>query len=162
MDKNDFMKLAISEGQKCLKTHDVPVGAVIVKNDKVVAFAHNLKEKKRNCLCHAELLAISKASKKLKNFRLSDCDIYVTKEPCLMCMGAILSARIRKVYFGASDKRFGTINLAKENGGIDYTYSVLEQTIDKANKIVDNLNLSSNDLKESFLAVIQYLKERKY
>jgi len=115
MDKKDFMKLAIIEGQKCLRTQDVPVGAVIVKGDKVIAYAHNLKEKKKNCLCHAELLAISKASKKLKNFRLSDCDIYVTKEPCLMCMGAILSARIRKIYFGASDKRFGTINLAKEN-----------------------------------------------
>ena len=115
MDKKDFMKLAIIEGQKCLRTQDVPVGAVIVKGDKVISYAHNLKEKKKNCLCHAELLAISKASKKLKNFRLSDCDIYVTKEPCLMCMGAILSARIRKIYFGASDKRFGTINLAKEN-----------------------------------------------
>ena len=115
MDKKDFMKLAIIEGNKCLKTQDVPVGAVIVKGEKVIAYAHNLKEKKKNCLCHAELLAISKASKKLKNFRLSDCDIYVTKEPCLMCMGAILSARIRKIYFGASDKRFGTINLAKEN-----------------------------------------------
>ena len=115
MDKKDFMKMAIIEGQKCLRTQDVPVGAVIVKGDKVIAYAHNLKEKKKNCLCHAELLAISKASKKLKNFRLSDCDIYVTKEPCLMCMGAILSARIRKIYFGASDKRFGTINLAKEN-----------------------------------------------
>lgn len=115
MDKKDFMKMAIIEGQKCLRTQDVPVGAVIVKGDKVIAYAHNLKEKKKNCLCHAELLAISKASKKLKNFRLSDCDIYITKEPCLMCMGAILSARIRKIYFGASDKRFGTINLAKEN-----------------------------------------------
>lgn len=115
MDKNDFMRIALKEGEKCLKTHDVPVGAVIVKDDKIIAVAHNLKEKKKSCLFHAELLAIDKASKKLKNFRLNDCDIYVTKEPCLMCMGAILSARIRKIYYGAKDKRFGTVNLAKEN-----------------------------------------------
>lgn len=115
MDKNYFMKLALTESMKCLKTSDVPVGAVIVKDNKVIAVAHNLKEKKQNCICHAEIIAISRASKKLKNFRLSDCDIYVTKEPCLMCMGAILSARIRKIYYAVSDKRFGTINLAKEN-----------------------------------------------
>ena len=98
MDKNYFMKLALSESGKCLKNGDVPVGAVIVKDGKVIATAHNMKEKKKNCICHAEIIAISKASKKLKNFRLNDCDIYVTKEPCLMCMGAILSARIHKIY----------------------------------------------------------------
>ena len=115
MDKNYFMELALLESEKCLKSNDVPVGAVIVKDNKVIATAHNLKERKKNCIYHAEIIAISKASKRLKNFRLNECDIYVTKEPCLMCMGAILSARIRKIYYGASDKRYGTINLASDN-----------------------------------------------
>ena len=115
MDKIDFMKLAIREGEKSLKNRDVPVGAVIVKDGKIISSAHNQKEKKKSCVCHAEILAIHKASKKLRNFRLNDCEIYVTKEPCLMCMGAILSARIKKIYFGANDKRFGTIDFAKDN-----------------------------------------------
>ncbi|MBE5757806.1 MAG: nucleoside deaminase [Clostridiales bacterium] len=115
MDKNYYMALALEESKKCIKSKDVPVGAVIVKDGKVLSKAHNTKEKKQNCLNHAEILAINKASKKVKNFRLSGCEIYVTKEPCLMCMGAILSARIDKIYYGSKDKRFGTIKLAKDN-----------------------------------------------
>ena len=115
MNTNDYMNLAILEACKCLKTQDVPVGAVIVQNGKVIAKAHNQREKRSMTTAHAEILAINKANKKIKNFRLDECEIYVTKEPCLMCIGALLSARIKKIYFGAKDKRFGTSNLAKEN-----------------------------------------------
>ena len=134
MEKFDFMKLAISEGEKSLKYSDVPVGAVIVKDGRVLSRAHNLKEKKKSCICHAEILAIHKASKKIKNFRLNDCEIYITKEPCIMCMGAILSARIKKIYFGANDKRFGTINFAKENNfnhKCEYEGGVLKEECEK-------------------------------
>ena len=115
MDKNDYMNLAIIEAKKSLKSQDVPVGAVIVYKGKVIARAHNQREKKSMTTAHAEILAINKANKKLKNFRLENAEIYVTKEPCLMCMGALLSSRIKKIYFGAEDKRFGTSNLAKDN-----------------------------------------------
>lgn len=115
MDKSDYMNLALIEARKCLKSADVPVGAVVVLDGKVIAKAHNAKEKSKMVTAHAEILAINKANKKIKNFRLENAEIYVTKEPCLMCMGAILSARIKKVYFGASDKRFGTRDLAVSN-----------------------------------------------
>ena len=115
MDKNYFMNLAITEAKKSLKTGDVPVGAVVVLDGKVISRAHNQREKKKLATAHAEILAINKANKIVKNFRLENAEIYVTKEPCLMCMGALLSARIKKIYFGAQDKRFGTSALANEN-----------------------------------------------
>jgi len=115
MEKNDFMQVAIIEAKKSLKSKDVPVGAVIVLDGKIIAKAHNQREKNNMATAHAEILAINKANKKLNNFRLENAEIYVTKEPCLMCMGALLSARIKKIYFGAKDKRFGTGNLAKDN-----------------------------------------------
>ncbi len=96
-----YMEIAISEAKKARKSGEVPVGAVIVKNDKVIAKAHNLVEKKRNCLLHAELVAIKKASKKLKNWRLLDCTMYVTLEPCKMCKSAISLSRISKVIYSS-------------------------------------------------------------
>ena len=115
MDSKYYMQVAIAEARKSLKYGDVPVGAVIVYNGKIISKAHNQKEKKKMSTAHAEILSINKASKKLKNFRLSDCEIYVTKEPCLMCMGALLSCRIKKITFGAYDPRFGTKELAENN-----------------------------------------------
>ena len=111
--KEFFMKEAIKEAKR--SGEDVPIGAVIVKNGEIIARAHNKKEKTKCAINHAEILAIQKASKKIGDFRLSDCEIYVTKEPCLMCVGAILSARIKKVYFGAFDKKYGALNLFTEN-----------------------------------------------
>lgn len=115
MDSKYYMQVAIAEARKSLKYGDVPVGAVIVYNGKIISKAHNQKEKKNMATAHAEILSINKANKKLKNFRLSDCEIYVTKEPCLMCMGALLSCRIKKITFGAYDPRFGTKELAENN-----------------------------------------------
>ncbi len=115
MQKEYFMKKAIQQAKLSLKTGDVPVGAVVVKDNKIIAYACNKKEKKQNCLAHAEIIAINKAIKKLKTKILPDCELYVTFEPCLMCVGAILSAKIKKVYFGAYDLRFSCANLLKEN-----------------------------------------------
>ncbi len=110
-----FLLQALNEAKKAIKHGDIPVGCVIVKNGKIIAKAHNKKEKKQNALLHAEVVAINKACKKVKNFRLDDCELYVTLEPCIMCVGAILSARIKKVYFGALDNRFGAQGLLTEN-----------------------------------------------
>lgn len=99
--KDKYMELAIKEAKKAKRSGEVPVGAVIVKDGKVIAKAHNLVEKKHNCLLHAELIAIRKASKKLKNWRLLDCTMYVTLEPCKMCKSAIFLSRISKVIYSS-------------------------------------------------------------
>ncbi|MBE5738661.1 MAG: nucleoside deaminase [Clostridiales bacterium] len=115
MNKIDYMLEAIKEAKKSIKYGDVPVGAVIVKDGEIIAKAHNKREQKKETIAHAEILAITKANNVVGDFRLDGCDIYITKEPCLMCMGAILSSRIRKIYYGARDRRFGTESLAREN-----------------------------------------------
>ena len=99
-----FMKSAFKEAQKSYQKDEVPIGAVVVKDGKVLSRAHNTRNASQNAINHAEILAISKACKKLKSWRLEDCDIYVTLEPCPMCAGAILNARIKNLYFGAYDK----------------------------------------------------------
>ena len=99
-----YMKLALKEAQKSYNDNEVPIGAVIVQNGKVIAKAHNTRNKTQNAINHAEVLAISKACKKNKSWRLDNTEIYVTLEPCPMCAGAILNARISKLYFGAYDK----------------------------------------------------------
>ena len=93
------MDLAIKEARKSLKTDDVPVGAVIVENNKIIAKAHNTKEKNKTVTKHAEINAVEKACKKKKNWYLNNCEMYVTLEPCKMCMGAIEQARIKTVYY---------------------------------------------------------------
>ena len=98
---NKYMEIALTEAKKALKTDDVPVGAVIVENDKIIAKAHNTKEKNKIVTRHAEINAIEKACKNKKNWYLSDCEIYVTLEPCSMCMSAIEQSHIKKVYFAA-------------------------------------------------------------
>ena len=101
------MKEALKQAQKAYDKLEVPVGAVIVKDGKIIARAYNQKEEKNDTTNHAEILAIKKASKKLGSWRLIDCDMYVTLEPCSMCAGALIQSRIRKVYIGASDEKTG-------------------------------------------------------
>lgn len=101
------MKEALKEARKAYNKLEVPVGAVIVKDGKVIARAYNQKEMKQDTINHAEILAIKKASKKLESWRLVDCDMYVTLEPCSMCAGALIQSRIRKVYIGALDEKTG-------------------------------------------------------
>ena len=102
---DNYLRQAYDEAKKAYKKLEVPVGAVIVKDGKIISKAYNLRETKKNSLAHAEILCINKACKKLKNWRLEDCTMYVTLYPCEMCMGAIKQARIKKVYFGAYDDK---------------------------------------------------------
>lgn len=104
---NQYMNVALSEAEKALKIGEVPVGAVVVKNSEIIAVAHNMREELNNPLAHAEICAINSASKLLGNWRLSDCDMYVTLEPCPMCSGAILQSRIKNLYFGAYNTENG-------------------------------------------------------
>ena len=112
-----FMEEALKEAKKAYEKEEIPVGAVIVKNGKIIARAHNLKETKNSAIAHAEILAINKANKKLNSWRLTDCDMYVTLEPCTMCMGAIILSRLRNLYIGALDEKTGAcgsfINLSE-------------------------------------------------
>lgn len=102
-----FMKEALKEARKAYDKEEIPVGAVIVKDNKIIARAYNKKEEKMDTTKHAEILAIQKASKKLKSWRLMNCDMYVTLEPCSMCAGALIQSRIRKVFIGTKDPKTG-------------------------------------------------------
>lgn len=117
-----FMKIALKEAKKAYDKLEIPVGAVIVKDGEIIAKAHNLKETKFDTTKHAEILAIQKASKKLKSWRLLDCEMYVTLEPCSMCAGAIINSRIKKIYIGTLDEKTGAagsvLNLFE-----DYTFN---------------------------------------
>ena len=101
---NKFMDEALKQAEKALKKQEVPIGAVVVKDGKIISTGYNCRERKQNAIKHAEIIAIEKASKKLKSWRLEDCEIYITLEPCPMCAGAILNARIKKAYYGAKEK----------------------------------------------------------
>lgn len=109
-----YMKLAYKEALKALKDDEVPVGAVIVKDGKVIAKAYNMKESKQCGVYHAEILAIMRACKKLSNWRLENCDIYITLAPCPMCASAIKQSRISNVYCGLSNSDSSVMNITKE------------------------------------------------
>ncbi len=121
-NKEKFMKEALKEAKKAYEKLEVPVGAVIVKDGKIIARAHNLKETKFDTTKHAEILAIQKASKKLNSWRLLDCEMYVTLEPCSMCAGALINSRVKKVYIGASDEKTGAVG-SVFNLLDDYTFN---------------------------------------
>ena len=132
--KEIYMKKALMQAKKAYDKLEVPVGAVIVKDGKVIASAYNQKETKYDTTKHAEILAIQKASKKLKSWRLLDCEMYVTLEPCPMCAGAIIQSRIKKVYYGVPDEKTGAVgsklNLFKDfkfNHNVEFENSILEK-----------------------------------
>lgn len=100
MKDNKYMNIAIKEAKKAYKHNEVPVGAVIVENDKIIAKAYNKKDKTKIVTKHAEIIAIEKACRKNKNWRLNNCSIYITLKPCCMCAGAINQARFKKVVYG--------------------------------------------------------------
>ena len=103
----ELMGLALEEARKAAALGEVPVGAVVARRGEVVAAAHNTRETEKNALHHAELLAIDAACKKLGGWRLWECELFVTLEPCPMCAGAILNARVRRVWYGARDPAMG-------------------------------------------------------
>ena len=115
--ENKFMKAALKCAQKALSEGEVPIGAVVVCDGKIISRGHNRRTKKQIATAHAEVEAIEKACRKLKSWRIPECEIYVTLEPCPMCMGAMLNARIKKVYFGAHEGKGVSLTevLAKAN-----------------------------------------------
>lgn len=149
--KEKFMKEALKEAKKAYDKLEVPVGAVIVKDGKVIARAHNIKEQKNDTTKHAEILAISKASKKLESWRLIDCEMYVTLEPCSMCAGALINSRIKKVYIGAMDAKTGAcgsvFNLLE-----DYTFN---------HKVEIETGILADDCEELLKKFFKELRESK-
>ncbi|WLR41902.1 tRNA adenosine(34) deaminase TadA [Bacillus carboniphilus] len=120
MEKDQyFMSIAIEEAKKAELMKEVPIGALIVKNNQILAKAHNLRETSQNSLAHAEIIAINEACKEIGSWRLEDATLYVTLEPCPMCAGAIIMSRIKKVVYGASDPKGGCagtlMNLLQED-----------------------------------------------
>lgn len=136
MDKvKKYMQMAIKEARKAYEKDEVPIGAVIVLDDKIIAKGHNLTEKTQKATAHAEMIAIEKANKKLHSWRLDGAILFVTVEPCAMCAGAIANARIKKVYFGAYESKSGCAqskyHLLEDNGlnhKTQYEGGIEEQT----------------------------------
>lgn len=129
---------ALKEAKKAYKKLEVPVGAVIVKNGEIIARAHNLKETKNDTTKHAEILAIQRASKILNAWRLENCEMYVTLEPCTMCAGAIINSRIKKVYIGTNDPKTGAcgsiLNLFEDytfNHKVEYKIGIMQEECEK-------------------------------
>lgn len=102
---NNYIEVALKEAKKSIKTDDIPVGAIIVENGKIIAKAHNTREKTHKITGHAEINAIEKASKKKKTWHLSNCELYTTLEPCKMCLETIKQSRIKKVYYFAKNEK---------------------------------------------------------
>ena len=109
MTDTDYMKIALELAHQAAEAGEVPVGALVVKDDEIISQAFNMREAKTSPSAHAEFLAIDKASRKLGKWRLNDCTVYVTLEPCVMCAGLMHQARIKKCVFGAKDPKAGAV-----------------------------------------------------
>ena len=116
------MLAALQAARLSANEGEIPVGAVIVKDKKIIATGRNRREQEKNALCHAEIEAIDKACRALGDWRLQDCDLYVTLEPCPMCAGAIINARLRSVYFGAYDDVAGSFGSAADFNRLPYAH----------------------------------------
>lgn len=127
MYEQKFMQYAIRLAKECASHDEVPVGAVVVKGGEVIASGGNMKERQGNAVCHAEIVALSKAAQVVGNWWLEGCELYVTMEPCPMCAGAIINSRVDAVYFGAYDAKAGAcgskVNLL-EDGLFNHKVSV--------------------------------------
>ena len=144
-----YMKFAIEQAQKAFDNEEVPVGCVIVQNGKIIASGYNQKEKNKCSIFHAEIIAIQKACKKVGDWRLEDCTLFVTMEPCAMCAGAILNHRIKNVVFGVSEKNFGACG-----GGIDLLNN---------SSINSETNVTSGILQEQCLELLQkFFQKRRH
>jgi len=137
-----FMSMALKEAVKAYKKDEAPIGAVIVKEGKIISRGHNQREVKQDSTLHAEIIAIRKACRKLGSWRLNDCDMYVTLEPCTMCSGALIQSRIRKVYIGTPDPKAGAagsvinvLQINEFNHKVDSEYGILE---DECSTILKN------------------------
>ena len=110
MNDTIFMKAALREAGKAAATGEVPVGAVVVRDGRIVARGHNKPIESSDPTAHAEIVALRKAARKAGNYRLPDCDLYVTVEPCAMCVGALVQARVQRLVFGALDPKAGAVS----------------------------------------------------
>ena len=135
----NFMEIAIEEAKKAYSNNEVPVGAVIVKDNRIIARGYNLVEMKKSSIYHAEIIAIKKAQKFLNNWRLNDCIMYVTVEPCLMCTGAIINSRIKKVVFALKEEKFGAIISKIKINNYKFNHSFQYEISDEYSKEVRNL-----------------------
>lgn len=122
MDDNVYMKKALERASAAYKAGETPVGAVIVRDGEIIATGRNCREGKKNALMHAEIIAIKRACKRLGSWRLTGCDLYVTLEPCPMCAGAVINARIRRVVFGASDYKAGSFGSVVDLSALSYNH----------------------------------------
>lgn len=136
-----FMEKALEEARKAYLKDEVPVGAVVVKNKEIISCAHNLRETLNDSTAHAEILAIRKACKKLNNWRLTGCEMYVTLEPCPMCSGAIFQSRIKKIYIGTADTTTGScgsiLNVV-QNNSFNHYVDVCWEYDEECSKIISD------------------------
>mgnify|MGYP003557844354 FL=1 len=126
-DSYRYMYAALQEAQKAFDDDEVPVGAVVVHKNRIIGRGYNQIEKLKDATAHAEMIAITSASNNLQNWRLNECSIYVTLEPCIMCTGALLSSRIKELFYAASDIKFGacgSIHNLAENSKTNHTIKV--------------------------------------
>lgn len=123
--KEEYLDMIIKEALLAAQEGEIPVGALIVRNDEILALTHNRKEQMKCSTKHAEIIAIEEASKKINSWRLNDCEIYITMEPCIMCCGAILQSRIKKINYLVENDKFGGLGNIKDNlGNIKYNHQV--------------------------------------
>jgi len=128
------MYAALQEAQKAFDDDEVPVGAVVVHKNKIIGRGYNQVEKLKDATAHAEMIALTSASNNLQNWRLNECSIYVTLEPCIMCTGALLASRINELFFAASDIKFGacgSIHNLAENSKTNHTITVYSGVLAK-------------------------------
>ena len=151
LKKEKFMKEAIKQAKKAYDKEEIPVGAVIVKDGKIIARGYNKKEEKKDTTQHAEIIAIQKASRKIGAWRLQDCEMYVTLEPCAMCTGALIQARLKRVYIGTMDPKTGAcgsvLNLLK-----DYKFN---------HKVEVETNIMQKECEKILKDFFKYLRSKK-
>jgi tRNA(adenine34) deaminase len=147
LNMNKYMKAAYREALKAYDKNEVPIGAVVVLDDKIIARAHNLRETTQQIHHHAEFLTLTKAAKKLKTWKLDQCTLYVTLEPCYMCAGLILQARVKEVIFAVADPKLGAVisvdNLFDKNptNKVKYSCSQNQEASELLKKFFKNLRL---------------------
>ena len=151
LKKEKFMKEAIKQSKKAYDKEEIPVGAVIVKDGKIIARGYNKKEEKKDTTQHAEIIAIQKASRKIGAWRLQDCEMYVTLEPCAMCTGALIQARLKRVYIGTMDPKTGAcgsvLNLLE-----DYKFN---------HKVEVETNIMQKECEKILKDFFKYLRSKK-
>jgi tRNA(adenine34) deaminase len=151
LKKEKFMKEAIKQAKKAYDKEEIPVGAVIVKDGKIIARGYNKKEEKKDTTQHAEIIAIQKASRKIGAWRLQDCEMYVTLEPCVMCTGALIQARLKRVYIGTMDPKTGAcgsvLNLLE-----DYKFN---------HKVEVETNIMQKECEKILKDFFKYLRSKK-